>query len=138
MKSESKRKVKSRFLRQRINFAANPKKVFESLLDSRKHSAFTGSKAVISKKPGSSFSVYGGYAKGTVLEAVPFKKIVMTWRSSDFPKEHFSRITMSIFSWRKGTRISFYQSYVPLSQYKAIKQGWFEHYWNKLGAYLEK
>jgi len=45
---------------------------------------------------------------------------------------------MSIFSWRKGTRISFYQSYVPLSQYKAIKQGWFEHYWNKLGAYLEK
>ena len=75
--------MKTRTIRQTVAFKATPHEVFEALMDSKKHSEFTGGKAKISRNVSGKFTAYDGYAEGTNLELVKDKKIVQTWRASD-------------------------------------------------------
>ena len=68
-------------IRQTVLFDAPPHDVFEALLDSRKHAAFTGDKAKIDCRVGGIFSVYGGYATGKTLRLEKDEVIVQSWRS---------------------------------------------------------
>ena len=130
--------LKTKFIRQRIIFPVSQQGVYETYMDSKKHSKFTGAKASISRKVGGEFQVYDGYASGKLLELVPNKRIVHTWRATDWPKGHFSKITITFSKKRKGTELSFYQSYVPVRLHKSVKLGWHEHYWDKMRAFLKK
>ena len=56
--------MRTRTIRQTVSFKASPHDVYELLLDPRKHAAFTGSTAKISRRVGGSFSVFDGYAAG--------------------------------------------------------------------------
>jgi hypothetical protein len=60
------------------------------LMNSRKHSKFTGAKAIISHKVGGKFSAYGKYIQGINLELVPARRIVQAW----------AEIAVSIFEWK--------------------------------------
>jgi uncharacterized protein YndB with AHSA1/START domain len=71
--------MKTRTLRQFATLKASPHIVYELLMDSRKHSKFTGAKAVISRKIGEKFKAYDEYISGVNLELVPDKKIVQSW-----------------------------------------------------------
>lgn len=46
--------MKTKTIKQTIFFKAEPHDVYEALMDSKKHSKFTGDKAVISRKEGGS------------------------------------------------------------------------------------
>lgn len=81
--------MRTRTVRQSVTFKAGPREVYEMLMDSRKHSAFTGDKVTISRKTGGRFKV-GEYIRGMNLELVPNEKIVQSWRGSDWPEGHFS------------------------------------------------
>ncbi|MBM2832567.1 MAG: YndB domain-containing protein, partial [Dehalococcoidia bacterium] len=59
-------------------------------MDSRKHAKFTGDSATISREIGGKFTAYGDYAEGINLELVPDKKVVQSWRGSDWPEGHYS------------------------------------------------
>ncbi|MBI3232331.1 MAG: SRPBCC domain-containing protein, partial [Candidatus Doudnabacteria bacterium] len=62
-------------------------------MDSKKHSAITGGAASISRKIGGKVSAYDGYISGKNVELVADKKIVQTWRASDWEDGHFSLVT---------------------------------------------
>jgi activator of HSP90 ATPase len=79
----------------------------------KKHSKFTGGKAQISRKVGGKFSAFDGYSEGTNLELVPDKKIVQTWRASDWPEGHYSKVDFSLKEIPGGTRLTFTQTGVP-------------------------
>ena len=49
---------------QEIILKASPEELYQEIMNSKKHSAFTGAETVISKDEGGDFSVYGGYAYG--------------------------------------------------------------------------
>ncbi|MCZ6776333.1 MAG: SRPBCC family protein [Ignavibacteria bacterium] len=121
-------------IRQSVTFKASPHDIYERLMDSRKHSKFTGNKASISRKVGGKFTAYGGYISGTNLQLVPNKKIVQSWRGSDWQKDQFSRATFALKEVSAGTRLTLTQSGVPDKHYKSIKQGWITHYWNPMKA----
>lgn len=125
-------------IRQTATFKASPHEVYEALVDSRKHSKFTGGKVTMSRKIGGAFTAYGGSLSGTNLELVPDKKIVQAWRADDWPAGHFSRATFSLKKVKGGTQLSFYQSCVPDEHYTGIKQGWIDFYWKPMKAMLEK
>lgn len=125
-------------IRQTATFKASPHEVYEALVDSRKHSKFTGGKVTMSRKIGGAFTAYGGSLSGTNLELVPDKKIVQAWRADDWPAGHFSRATFSLKKVKGGTQLSFYQSGVPDEHYTGIKQGWIDFYWKPMKAMLEK
>ncbi len=124
-------------IRERTDFRASPHEVYEALMDSRKHGRFTGGRARISRKVGGKFSVYDGYAEGVNLELVPDRKIVQTWRASDWPEGVVSRVVFTLKATRTGTRLEFTQTGVPADQYRDIKQGWQDHYWKPMTELLE-
>ena len=125
-------------IHQTTQFRTAPHEVYEALMDSRQHGKFTGGKARISRKEGGKFSVYDGYAFGVNLKLVPDKEIVQTWRADDWPKGHFSRVSLKLTRTKSGTKLTFIQTGVPAEQYADIKQGWVDFYWKPLKKLLEK
>jgi activator of HSP90 ATPase len=126
-------------IRQTVTIGAPPKKVYEALLNEKKHSKFTGRKAVISRKAGGAFTCYGTYLSGFNVDLVPGKRIVQAWRSSGWPKGTFSIATFALSrAPRGGTKLRFTQIGVPASSQMDINKGWRTYYWKPLKAYLEK
>ncbi len=128
-----------RTILQSVTFkGVRPQDVYDALMDSRKHSQFTGTKASISRKAGGRFAAYDGYIDGTTLELVPGKKIVQMWRGSDWPEGHYARTSFLITKSKSGATLRFRQSNVPDDKYQSIKQGWIDFYWNPLKEFLER
>ena len=125
-------------IRQSVTFRASPHVVYEMLMDSRKHAGFTGEKARIDRKVGGKFTAYAGYITGVNLELVADKKIVQSWRGSDWPEGLFSRVTFSLEEVQGGTRLTFRQSGVPEAHYDDINQGWRDYYWKPMREMMEK
>jgi activator of HSP90 ATPase len=122
---------------QNVVFDAEPQRVFDALMVSRKHSAFTGSAASIQPRIGGSFSCYDGYITGFTIELEPSKRIVQVWRSRGWPKGTYSIVTFELK--RKGprkTELRLSQCGVPASDYAEKEKGWRTHYWEPLGAFL--
>ena len=119
-------------IKQTITFKAKPSEVYEALMDSKKHSEFTGDKAKISNKVHGKFKAYGDYIEGENLELVKNKKIVQKWRGSGWENGHYSKVTYELKKVKNGTRLTFTQTDVPDKEYKSINKGWKEHYWNKM------
>ena len=89
--------------------------MYEALMDSEKHSQFTGAMATISREVGGEFSAYDGALSGSILELVPDAKIVQSWRGSDdgWVAGHYSTATFSLEAMDGGTRLTFVQTGVP-------------------------
>ena len=125
-------------IRQSVTIKASPRAVYDALMDSRRHAAFTGGQARIARRPGGAFTVYGGYICGFNLDLVPGKKIVQLWRSKGWPEHHYSTVTYALARVKNGTRLRFTQEGVPDDDYEDKRQGWITHYWQPLKAMLEK
>ena len=128
--------MKTKRIRQSVTFKASPHAVYEALMDSRKHARFTGAKARISRKVKGRFTAYDGYIEGIHLDLVPDKKIVQSWRGSDWPEGHFSKATFSLKRIKDGVRLTFTQSGVPVQHYRDISQGWRDYYWKPIEKML--
>ena len=131
--------VATKTIEQTETFKATPHDVYELLMDSEKHTKFTGAKATISREIGGSFTAYDGALSGTILELVPDSKIVETWRGSDegWVAGHYSTATFTLEAIDGGTRLTFVQTGVPEASYEQINQGWQTYYWPKMKEFLE-
>lgn len=121
-------------IRQTVTIPAAPLAVYRALMDSRTHAKFTGAAARISPRVGGRFTAYDGYAEGRNLELVPGRRIVQSWRASDWPAGHYSTATFALARTGTGTRLTFTQTGVPGDQTAAIRDGWTEFYWEPLRA----
>ena len=75
-------------------------------MDSKKHGEFTGDKAKIDPKVGGKFSAWDGYILGKTLELEPFKRIVQSWRTTEFPKDApDSKLEVLLETEGKGARV---------------------------------
>ena len=130
--------MRTKTIRQSVTFKVSPHDVYEALMDSKKHSEFTGSKVSISREVGGKLNVYDGDIEGMNLVLVPDKKIVQSWRYGDWPKGHYSKATFSLKEIPSGTRLTFTQTGVPEKFYDDIAQGWRDYYWGPMREMLEK
>ena len=125
-------------IHQRVTIRAAPSKVFEALIDEKKHAAFTGAPTKIHRKVGGTFSCFGGYLNGITLELEPAKRIVQAWRSRNWPKGTYSIVTFNFIKAAKGqTRLEFTQVGVPSGDFKQKSSGWRKRYWQPLKRFLE-
>ena len=124
-------------IKQKISFKASAHDVYEALMDSKKHSTITGVPAKISRKVGGKFSVYDGYAVGENLELIADKKIVQSWRASDWEEGQYSQVVFEITAVKTGCTLTFTQTNVPNEHHSAIKQGWIDFYWGPMGKMFE-
>ena len=128
----------SKPIQQTVIFKASPHDVYETLMDSKKHAAFTGGKASISRTVGGSYMAYDNYITGKNIELVPDKKIVQDWRAVDWPEGIFSRITFKFTGVEEGTRLDFVHADLPEGTEEEFTQGWIDNYWEPMKAFLEK
>jgi activator of HSP90 ATPase len=119
-------------------FKATPHEVYEALMDSGKHAAFTGSNASLSRLVGGSIMAYDNYITGKDVELVADQKIVQDWRAVDWPEGYFSRITFEFTAVPEGTRLDFTHADVPAGTEEEFTKGWIDNYWEPMKAFLEK
>ncbi len=132
--------MKTKTIRQSVLIKADPHEVYETLMDSKRHSVLTASAASISRKTGGNFSVYGGSISGRNLELEQDRKIVQEWfcETPGWPESHYSKATFTLEKERGGTKISLVQENVPEAASKDIAAGWKRFYWEPMKALLEK
>jgi activator of HSP90 ATPase len=113
------------------------KVLYEAWLDSDKHSAFTGSKAVIDRRVGGTFTAWDGYISGTTIAVEPFGRIVQTWRTTEFPDNApDSQIEVLFDEVPEGTRITLIHTDIPEGQGEEYRQGWIDFYFTPMKEYF--
>ena len=120
--------------------AAEPQRVFSAWMDGREHAAFTGGgEAVVEPWAGGRFIAWNGYIHGILLGVDEGRRIVQTWRTSEFPPEfRDSRVVIEFEPARGGTRVVVRHSDLPPSHVKKYEKGWTEHYLKPLVRYFSK
>ena len=130
--------MKTKNITQEVFIFATPSNVYHALMDSKIHSKFTGDIARIGKTVGDQFSAFNGYATGENLELKPNKLIVQSWRSSDWPKGHYSTVYFELKPEKNDTLLKFHQTGVPGEYVEDISNGWMEYYWNPIKEMFKK
>jgi uncharacterized protein YndB with AHSA1/START domain len=115
---------------------ATPRAVYDAWLDSRAHGAMTGAKAKASAKVGGKFTAWDGYIEGVNLELVPGKRIVQSWRTTEFKaSDPDSKITVTLTPVAGGTKLTLLHTKVPDGQ-TGYRSGWGESYFEPMKAYF--
>lgn len=126
-------------IKQRVKFKANPATVYDLLADSRKHSAVTGRRAVISKKIGGTFSALAGEVTGVNVDLVPGRRIVQAWRHRRFPEGIFSMAAVTLTPTPDGgTEAVLVHRGVPKDLIPETEQAWRDQYWSRIKSYLDR
>ncbi|MBI2829707.1 MAG: SRPBCC domain-containing protein [Chloroflexi bacterium] len=130
--------MQTKTVRQVVTFKVSPHEVYEALMDSKKHSEFTASKAIISRKIGGKWTAFDGSLEGVNLELIPDEKIVQSWRGSDWLEGYYSKVTFSLRKNDGGTQLTLTHSGIPEEHYEDIKQGWHDYYWDPMKQMFNK
>lgn len=118
---------------------APPDRLFDMYLDPAQHSAFTGSPVTISGRAGASFSAFGGVLTGTILQVVPRRLIVQSWRSPHWgPDDLDSTLILTFHPEKDGGRIELTHVGVVDSDFAGVSHGWEKFYWTPWRAYLSR
>ena len=118
---------------------ASPEEVFNSWMDSNRHSEFTGDTAVIHHSVGGNFSMFTGYITGKTNELAYPSKIVQSWRTSEFPEDApDSLLVLSFQPEGSGCRIIIDHSGVPRGDEEKYRTGWVDYYLHPLQQYFGK
>ncbi|HTB21754.1 MAG TPA: SRPBCC domain-containing protein [bacterium] len=125
-------------LRQVVQFDAPPMSIYDLLMVSKLHAAFTGHKAVVPPMVDGLVSVYDGYIEARNVLLIPGKRIVQAWRGRDWPEGWYSTATWEFDATPRGTRMTFIQDNIPAAELEHMRTGWMEHYWDRMKAYLAK
>lgn len=113
-------------------------RIYYAWMDSKSHSAFTGSSAQIDNRVGGLFTAWDGYISGQTLEMQPFRRIVQNWRTTEFPDDSpDSRLEIIIVEVAGGTKVELRHSNIPSGQGENYRQGWEEFYFKPMREYFQ-
>lgn len=120
-------------------FPVSPVKLYKSWLSSAGHSAFTGGEATIKSSKGSNFTAWDGYISGKILELEPGRRILQTWRTTEFLDEDEDSLLEIEFeeNGSNGTLLTLRHSNIPDGQGSRYKIGWKDFYFNPMKHYFK-
>ncbi len=116
---------------------ASPGEVYDAWLSSEAHSEMTGGEAEMSDQVGAKFSAWDGYISGVNVELVPAKRIVQTWRTTQFgASDPDSTIEVTLAPDPAGCHLTLRHSGVPDGQTSYELGGWQNHYFEPMQVYF--
>jgi predicted enzyme related to lactoylglutathione lyase/uncharacterized protein YndB with AHSA1/START domain len=124
--------VEVKTINQTVNFKLKPAEVYAKFTDSKKHAEFSGEAAEISTDPRGLSTLWGGKVEARNIELEDNKLIVQSWRLTDWPSGHFSKLTIELKS-KRGTELTLKHENVPADKLEKVSNGWYNMYWNKFG-----
>jgi activator of HSP90 ATPase len=137
-------------IHQEIAFAANPQRVYEALIETKRFDRVVQLSGVmqsaaltkmnkptqISRQEGGSFSAFGGYITGRQIELVPSARIVQAWRVGSWDNGVYSIARFVLSANGAGATIQFDHTGFPVGQADHLAAGWKGNYWDPLRKYL--
>lgn len=118
---------------------APPEQLFDMYLDPLEHAAFTGMPVTVAMVPGAAFSAFNGAITGTILQVVPKRLIVQSWRSPYWGASDVdSTLVLSFLPDQDGARIELTQVNVVDADFAGVSQGWEKYYWAPWREYLQR
>lgn len=119
-------------------FPVNAKRLYEAWLDSKEHSAFTGSKATINPAIGGTYTAWDKYISGKTLVLQPYSRIVQSWRTTEFHDSYADSTVEVLFEKSdNGTKFTIVHSDIPKGESKKYKDGWIEFYITPMKEYFK-
>jgi uncharacterized protein YndB with AHSA1/START domain len=116
---------------------AEPERIYAAWMDSAEHTAFTGDTARIEPYVGGRHSVFDGYAVGSTVELLPGRRIVQTWRATDFPPgSPDSRVEVTLEATVGGTMVTIFHTEIPTGHGDEYRDAWLRHYLEPLKGYF--
>ena len=128
-----------RTLQQSVVLPTSPARLYAMYLNPKTHATITGEPARIGRKRGAAFRAFSGTLIGTILQTVPNKLIVQSWRASHWKKSDIdSTLILSFRPDPKGGRIHLLHANVADHDYEGVKEGWHIYYWKPWRNYLTR
>jgi uncharacterized protein YndB with AHSA1/START domain len=118
---------------------ADPERIYAAWLNSEEHTAFTGDHASIEPFVGGKHSAFAGYAVGATVELLPGRRIVQTWRATDFPPgSPDSRVEVTLEATVGGTMVTIFHTEIPTGQSDSYRDSWVKYYLEPLKNYFSR
>ena len=116
---------------------AEPNAIYDAWMSSAGHTAITGAHAVVDPSIGGEFSAWDGYIRGRTLELDPGRRIVQSWRTSEFEADDAdSRIEVLLEPVAGGTSVRLCHTRVPSDQLGYENGGWRDNYFAPMKSYF--
>lgn len=129
----------SRTIQLAASLPASPERLFDMYLDPVEHAAFTGSPVTIAAEPGARFGAFNDVLTGTILQVVPKRLIVQSWRSPQWAANDIdSTLILTFVPEGDGARIELTQVNVVEPDFAGVSQGWEKYYWTPWREYLSR
>ena len=120
-----------------VILTAQPKDVYRAWLNSKEHTLFTGGEAKITNKVGKEFTAWDGYISGTNMELNEGKKIIQSWRTSEFSDHNADSLLEIYFAEKDGkTVLTLEHSNIPKGDGNKYKDGWKKFYFKPMKKYF--
>jgi activator of HSP90 ATPase len=131
-------KLKTDNIFQITELEAVPSRVYQALMNSQEHAAFTGMEVTIDPQVGGVFETFDHEASGMFLDLEKDKRIVQSWRHTEFPAGFYSVVHIDLEPTEKGTRVNFNHIGVPEESSGWLTEAWKKVYWNRLKDFLDE
>ncbi len=120
----------SKLLTLSCSLKADPKEVYETLIDANKHAELIGADAKIDPRVGGKFEMWEGSIYGEIVELVPNEKIVEKWHADydGWDEGHFSTLTFEMKKIGDETELTLTQEDIPEKDFDNVKNGWKDYY----------
>ena len=129
----------AKIVRQSVLLPASARELYATYLSPRGHGAISGGRVLVSSRPGSTFRAFGGALRGRMLQTIPGRLIVQSWRSSAFKKtDPDSTLIIRFTPKGKQARVDLVHVNVPDHDYNGVNKGWKSYYWKPWRKYLAR
>ena len=116
---------------------ASPHEVYEAWMSSAGHTAMTLSESTIEAREGAAYQAGDGYISGRTVTLEPDRRIVQTWRTTEFgDSDPDSEIEVLLEPIEGGTRLTLRHSNVPDGQLQYEQGGWQDNYFEPMKEYF--
>ena len=131
--------MKKEALRVTSTIPVAPTTLYFAWIDSTHHSSMTGQTAKIDPVVGAKYSACDGYVTGKLVILDLGRRIVESWRTTDFPRDAAdSRVEVHFETLGLSTRLLILHTEIPEGQSEKYKALWNERYIAPMRAYFSK
>lgn len=132
--------MKKEALRASATIPVAPTTLYFAWLNSEQHAAMTGTGAAkIDPTVGSKYSAANGYITGKLVVLDLGRRIIMSWRTTDFPRDApDSRVEIHFEALGGSTRVLILHTDIPEGQGEKYRQGWNDNYFVPMRTYFSK
>lgn len=121
-----------------VDLPAAPGRLYDMYINPKLHAMVTGAPARIAARAGARFEAFGGAISGTILQVIPQRLIVQSWRSTNFGKRDIdSTLILRFLPHGKGGRIELTHANVAERDFGGVSDGWAKYYFVPWRAYLK-